>query len=320
MTRYLLLIVGVALLLAFVVRHGPMGALLIATEDSYSSIASCSGEAVSTRKGRRHYLPALVNGRRMNMLVDTGSDITLFDVRDFAKLEDARLAFDVTSQTANGIAYIARSRVHEIKIGGVTVRNPTVHVGRNVGESVIGMDIIGRLRLRIDGDRLSIECPKGAMKLTALAASETEEKPEKSKEPEAAEDDDIPQKPHPDWKKKTDDWERRGRPFEYPVAPAKSYPTRCRFYRSDGCGDDSLPHGGAGSKTCGIVADLANGKEIDRGECERRRAAYAKANHIPLQGSPDVTPEEHLRGRLIKYGPPVVIGCGRGGCPVDEEE
>jgi hypothetical protein len=76
--------------------------------------------------------------------------------------------------------------------------------------------------------------------------------------------DDTKPVPHPNWKLKTDEWERRGRPFERPIAPAQPYRVSCRVYHNEGCG---VP-----GETCGAVAELA--KAAFPEECRKLRADY----------------------------------------------
>jgi hypothetical protein len=143
---------------------------------------------------------------------------------------------------------------------------------------------------------------------SAATKPAAEAPPEKTEQATKPPDDDIPQRPHPDWKQKREDWIRRGAPYEAtPIEPAKPYKTPCRFYRSDGCGT-----GGQ----CGAVAELAGGKHVYPAECPLLRIRYAKERGLVYPEPDNDTPRD-LRdeGRARPSAP-----CRLGGCQAWEDE
>ncbi len=104
-------------------------------------------------------IEASVDGTDVRFLIDTGATGTVLSERDAVRAGIAvdALAFNRPVQTANGLAFEARTRVERLEIGPFALRNVGVGVLRDdqLETSLLGMDVLSRFAsMRIEGDRL----------------------------------------------------------------------------------------------------------------------------------------------------------------------
>ena len=114
-------------------------------------------EIVASRNG--HFiLPAIVNGKVVKFLVDTGATVVALSLRDAQKLgfREAALDFNQPVVTAGGDILVAKVVLREIKIGDLTIRNVIAGVHRSsLRTSLLGMNFLRRLRsYEVHGNRL----------------------------------------------------------------------------------------------------------------------------------------------------------------------
>lgn len=120
-----------------------------------------SGQAVAYRKGGHFLFNAMLNGRNVRVLVDTGASGVAINQRT-AKRIGLRLSnqdFTGTANTANGTTRFARATIKRIEIGGVTVRNVQAMVLSNdaLSETLLGMSFLNKLsRYEFNGNRLTL--------------------------------------------------------------------------------------------------------------------------------------------------------------------
>lgn len=122
-----------------------------------------SGRQVRLKKGRGgHYnADVRVNGRKFNMLVDTGASYIALTAKDAKRMGVYPRAdkFIYKTQTANGIARVAVVTLREVKIGNIRVNNvqATVHKGRGLNTNLLGMSFLNRLsKFNFKGDTLTM--------------------------------------------------------------------------------------------------------------------------------------------------------------------
>jgi aspartyl protease family protein len=110
-----------------------------------------SGRAVSLKAdGRGHFeADAVVNGRRVATLVDTGATSVVLRAADAARigLRPLPIDFDVPVVTANGAAKAARVVLDEVRLGQVRVRQVEALVmpDRLLSTNLLGMSFLKRL-------------------------------------------------------------------------------------------------------------------------------------------------------------------------------
>ena len=112
------------------------------------------------RSSNGHFnIEASVDGKDVRFLVDTGATGTVLSEQDAARVGIAvdTLAFNRPVQTANGLAFEARTRINRLEIGPFALRNVGVGVLRDdqLQTSLLGMNVLSRFAsLKVEGDRL----------------------------------------------------------------------------------------------------------------------------------------------------------------------
>jgi len=107
------------------------------------------------------YANAYINGRHINVLVDTGASHVSLTYEDASELGIHVRDRDFTgrARTANGVTRVAPVRIDRIRIGDVQVRNVDGFVGEE-GRSfstLLGMTFLRKLsRMNIRGRRLEL--------------------------------------------------------------------------------------------------------------------------------------------------------------------
>ncbi len=114
---------------------------------------------VARSSGGHFNIEANVDGTDVRFLIDTGATGTVLSEQDAARVGIAvdALVFNRPVQTANGLAFEARTRVGRLEIGPFALRNVGVGVLRNdqLNTSLLGMNVLSRFAsLKVEGDRL----------------------------------------------------------------------------------------------------------------------------------------------------------------------
>jgi aspartyl protease family protein len=119
------------------------------------------GRQVALRADPRgHFLTeATVNGRTIEMMVDTGATVVALTSESARRLGLFLSASDYTipMSTANGVVMAAPVTLSEIRIGGISVRNVTATVmpGKVLGVNLLGMSFLQRLsKFELAGGKL----------------------------------------------------------------------------------------------------------------------------------------------------------------------
>jgi aspartyl protease family protein len=112
-------------------------------------------EIVRSADGHYHW-PALVNGRAVEFLVDTGATSTALPAA-LAEELGLVLSGSVPSMTAGGAVTGRRAMVDLALDGGVRADRLRVVVLPALASPLLGMDVLGRLRWQQDGGVLRID-------------------------------------------------------------------------------------------------------------------------------------------------------------------
>ncbi|AKJ31778.1 retropepsin-like aspartic protease family protein [Caldimonas brevitalea] len=117
-----------------------------------------SGDVITLHRGPDgHYRwPGRINGVPVDFLVDTGATRTALPEWVARK---ARLDTDgkVTSSTAGGVVTGSRARADLVLEGGVKASSLRVVVLPQLDDALLGMDVLGRLKIGQHRDQLTID-------------------------------------------------------------------------------------------------------------------------------------------------------------------
>jgi aspartyl protease family protein len=120
------------------------------TADINPSSASVQNGTVRIKKSEdgHFYVDAELNGRRVNLLIDSGATSTSLSVSaaKTAGVEVSTSGFPVAIDTANGITTAWRARVNKLSVGPIVREDMPVLVSESFGEiDVLGMDFLSSL-------------------------------------------------------------------------------------------------------------------------------------------------------------------------------
>jgi aspartyl protease family protein len=167
--REIVIFAVVALALAAVVPRfytsaKPLPALTTTEAAAVStSSASAGSRTVTIRQGGNgHFqLEAMVDGRRMDFLVDTGATGVALRESDAAWLGIHPTERDYTarSATANGVVRVAPVTLDRIEVGDIVLHNvaAVVFPDQTLGQNLLGMSFLSRVRWQQEGGRLVLE-------------------------------------------------------------------------------------------------------------------------------------------------------------------
>jgi aspartyl protease family protein len=147
-----------------VVRRIPLLALLalapVPTVWSAREAPSPAGVSIDRAEDGLFYVDAMVNGRAVHFLVDTGATHVTLSAADAARvgLDPRATRYGGSMTTAAGATPMRWTRLAKIEVAGRRVEDlPAAVVDRGLPVSLLGQDLLSRLdSVRIEGDRLSL--------------------------------------------------------------------------------------------------------------------------------------------------------------------
>jgi aspartyl protease family protein len=117
-----------------------------------------TNEVVLKRGLDGHYrTEALINGEKVNVLVDTGATGVAISkqVADRLRLESFKA---VRTNTANGESIGYMVRLKSVKVGGVEARNVSAMIAPGLnGDVLLGMSYLGRMDVRLYKGEMTIK-------------------------------------------------------------------------------------------------------------------------------------------------------------------
>lgn len=106
-----------------------------------------------------YYAQLTVNGARITFMADTGASDLVLSPQDAEKagIAPGGLAYIGQAMTANGVVRTARVRLPEVTFGPFADHDVAASVNEApMDVSLLGMSYLGRFRITIDGDRMSL--------------------------------------------------------------------------------------------------------------------------------------------------------------------
>jgi aspartyl protease family protein len=129
---------------------------------SEATPASNARTVTITRASNGHFMTeAVIDGRHMDFIVDTGASTIALREGDAARLgiHPSERDYSVRVATANGTTRAARVSLNRVEVGGVTVRDVTAVIlpDEALGQNLLGMSFLSRLRWEQRNGRLILE-------------------------------------------------------------------------------------------------------------------------------------------------------------------
>ncbi|EIJ65823.1 clan AA aspartic protease, TIGR02281 family [Candidatus Nitrosopumilus salaria BD31] len=118
-----------------------------------------SGTEVSLQRGLDgHYrAEALINGQKVNVLVDTGATGVAISQAVADKL-NLKSVSAIRSSTANGDTVSYLVRLNSVKIGGIEAKNVSASIVPTLqGDVLLGMSFLGRMDVRLYKGEMTIK-------------------------------------------------------------------------------------------------------------------------------------------------------------------
>jgi aspartyl protease family protein len=164
--RQIILFAAVALTLAGIVPRYLVDSKPLSTSvaTSQTNVATSAGSrTVVIRQGSNgHFqVEAVIDGRRMDFLVDTGATGIALRESDAARLglHPSEREYTMRSATANGIIRVAPVALDRVEVGDITVHNvaAVVFPDQALGQNLLGMSFLSRVRWQQENGRLVLE-------------------------------------------------------------------------------------------------------------------------------------------------------------------
>jgi aspartyl protease family protein len=133
------------------------------SRDASQTQVSTGGRTVKLESDRQgHFrVDARVDGRNIDFLVDTGASAVVIRESDAARLGIFPRASEYTgrTQTANGVARYAPTRLNRVEVNGITVRDvdAAVMADESLKTNLLGMTFLSRVKFSHDRGRLVLE-------------------------------------------------------------------------------------------------------------------------------------------------------------------
>ena len=124
---------------------------------------SASARSFSISRGSNGHFQteAMMDGRRIDVLVDTGASLITLREADAARLgiHPARRDYTMRMNTANGVVMAAPIEINRVEVGDLTVRNVAGLVLPDdvLSQNLLGMSFLSRVHWQYEGSRLVLE-------------------------------------------------------------------------------------------------------------------------------------------------------------------
>jgi aspartyl protease family protein len=131
--------------------------------DTAGSSNSANSRTITIRQANNgHFqVDAVVEGRRMDFLVDTGATMIALRESDAARLgiHPAERDYTGRSSTANGIVRVAPVSLDRVEVGDITVRNVAAVIipDQALSQNLLGMSFLSRVRWQQENGRLILD-------------------------------------------------------------------------------------------------------------------------------------------------------------------
>jgi len=128
-----------------------------------SPASSTNSRSVTLSRGRdgHFWTDARVDGRRLELMVDTGASTIALRASDAARLgiHPAARDYSVNVATANGVTRAALVQLRMVEVGNIVVRDvpALVHGDEALGVNLLGLSFLSKLRWTHERGKLILE-------------------------------------------------------------------------------------------------------------------------------------------------------------------
>ena len=156
------LVVG-ALAVRMIDQRGQAPPAAMAAQPAPAPTESPNSRSVTLSRGQggQFWTEARVDGRRLDLVVDTGASAIALRASDAARLgiHPAARDYSVKVSTANGVTRAAPVRLGMVEIGNIVVRDVPALVPSDeaLGVNLLGMTFLSRVRFSHERGKLILE-------------------------------------------------------------------------------------------------------------------------------------------------------------------
>src|SRR5216683_662790 len=156
------LVVGV-LAVRMIDQRGQAPPAAMAAQPAPAPTESPNSRSVTLARGQggHFWSEARFDGRRLDLVVDTGASAIALRASDAARLgiHPAARDYSVKVSTANGVTRAAPVRLGMVEIGNIVVRDvpALVHADEALGVNLLGMTFLSRVRFSHERGKLILE-------------------------------------------------------------------------------------------------------------------------------------------------------------------
>ncbi|MFL6799580.1 MAG: TIGR02281 family clan AA aspartic protease [Xanthobacteraceae bacterium] len=134
---------------------------MAATPPPATPSANSRSMVLSPGNGNHFWVNARIDGRRMDLVVDTGASQVALRASDAARLgiHPALRDYSVRVSTANGLTKAALVELRSVELGDIVVRDvqALVHADDALGVNLLGMSFLSRVRWSHERGKLILE-------------------------------------------------------------------------------------------------------------------------------------------------------------------
>jgi aspartyl protease family protein len=141
--------------------HAPAASSAMAAQSAPPIASNSRTVTLSRGNGGHFWAEARVDGRRLELVVDTGASQIALRASDAARLgiHPSRHDYSIPVATANGMTRAALVQLGMVEIENIVVRDVAalVHADESLGVNLLGMSFLSRVRFTHDRGKLILE-------------------------------------------------------------------------------------------------------------------------------------------------------------------
>lgn len=141
----------------------PQGALLYQEKPcaeetkSVSSWGNASGAplVMSQSKSGHYFVDGSINEHQLNFVIDTGASVVTIP-QGLANAAGLACMRQTMAQTANGLTATCLTIIKKLKFGSFTLTNVEASIAPNLGQPLLGMNVLNQFRVEQDGGEMRL--------------------------------------------------------------------------------------------------------------------------------------------------------------------